>query len=70
MKLTEFEFKNVRIECPDGQVFEGYVSDYVNPYDNENNKESILLEPFKGFPLYGGCVEFYAKDIKTISIIE
>jgi hypothetical protein len=70
IEFKKLEGKNVRIICNDGQIFEGNVGDYIFADDNVNGKESIILDPFPGFPLYGCPVEFLEEEIKTIKVIE
>ena len=69
MKLIDYENKKVRITDIDDQVFEGKVTDYVYPEDDESNAESIIIDCEKG-PFTGNLVEFWEKDIKTIQIIK
>lgn len=66
MKLIDYENQNVKIVDIDGNVFEGIVSDYVYPDDDE--AESIIIECKKG-ALSGKSVEFWEQDIKTIQVI-
>lgn len=65
MNLFKYEGKNVIIETTDNQIFRGIVGDYVYPADNENGKESIIIDAIgKQFP-----VELYESDIKSIVIV-
>lgn len=68
MNLIEYEGKKVRITDIDNQVFEGIVSDYVYPDDDDTGLESIIVDCTAG-PLSGKPVEFWKKDIKEILII-
>lgn len=68
MKLRDYEGKNIRITDIDNRIFEGYVSDYVFPDDDDTGLESIIIDCTKG-PLKGQGVEFWEKDIKSIEII-
>jgi hypothetical protein len=68
MSLVGFEGKNVKIIDIDGKEFEGYVSDYVHPGDDDTGLESIIIDCTKG-SLTGEGVEFWAKDIKSIEVI-
>lgn len=68
MKLIKYEGKNVQITDIDNQVFEGVVSDYIYPGEDDTGLESIIIDCTKG-PLFGHPVEFWEKDIKTIQII-
>lgn len=69
MGLIKFWEKNVRIIDTDGQVFEGHVSDYVYPDDDDIGTESIIIDCMEG-PLKGRGVEFWEKDIKSIEEIK
>lgn len=62
MNLSELYGKKVVIEAIDKQVFRGTVGDYVEPEDNENNKESIVLDAI-GHP---NPIELYESDIKAV----
>lgn len=68
MNLIKYEGKNVRITDIDGRVFEGVVSDYVYPDDDDAGLESIIVDCTTG-SLSGKPVEFWEKDIKTIQVI-
>ena len=46
-------------------VFLGKVNDYFYPDDNENGKESIVVDTIDG-----SAVEFYEENIKAIKEIE
>lgn len=69
MNLKEYYGEYVAIVGIEGKKFVGRVSDYFYPEDNETNEESIIVdvrnELFKKKP-----IEFYAKDIKEICILE
>ncbi len=68
MGLIKYEEKKVRIVDIDDRVFEGKVTDYVYPEDEEDGLESIIIRCTKG-PLLGQSIEFWERDIKTIQII-
>ena len=68
MKLIDYEGKKVKIVSIDGNVFEGRISDYVYPEDNEPEVESIIMECISGI-FRGKSVEFWEEDIETIEII-
>lgn len=70
MKLIELEGKTIRILDTDNRLWEGKVTDYIYPEDNEPEEiESIIIKCSKGrFP--GKSVEFIEKDIKSIEIIK
>lgn len=65
MNLKEYYGEHVAIVNIDGKKFVGLVSDYFYPEDNETNEESIIIDVRNGFP-----IEFYAKDIEKICILE
>ncbi len=65
MNLEQFYNTKVKIIAENGRLFEGTVNDYIEPEDNENNEESIIIDTKEGT-----AVEFYEKDIQTIEIIE
>lgn len=69
MSLNKYYGKNVRIVAENGRTFEGKVTDYFYPEDNEPEEESIAIRCVKGF-LVGKSVEFPAHDIKSIEILE
>lgn len=69
MELQKYEGKKVRITDIDEQVFEGVVSDYMYPDDDDSGLESIIIDCTKG-PLSGKPVEFWERDIKTIQVIQ
>lgn len=70
MKLIELEGKTVRILDINDRCWEGKVTDYIYPEDNEpEGIESIIIRCSKGrFP--GKSVEFPESDIKSIDVIE
>ncbi|WP_273478499.1 hypothetical protein [Ignavigranum ruoffiae] len=65
MQLKEYWGKKVFLESKNGKIFRGKVSDYVYPEDNENGKESIIIDSVG----YEFPYEFYENDIKKIEII-
>lgn len=64
MNLLDFYDCYVDITGKDGRSGIGKVSDYVYPEDNENGKESIVVD----FP-DGTAQEFYEEDIERIAVI-
>lgn len=66
MSLKGYEGKEVQITDVDGMTITGIVSDYVWPDDNENGKESIIVNPTRNRAPY----EFYEDDIKEIEILQ
>lgn len=64
MRLVEYFGAVVDITGMDGRSAIGKVNDYIFPEDNENGKESIIVD----FP-DGTAQEFYEEDIKTIKIV-
>lgn len=69
MSLIKYYGKKVHIVAENGKWFEGKVTDYFYPEDNEAEEESIAIRCEKGF-LVGKSVEFPAHDIKSIEVIE
>lgn len=69
MSLKKYYGKNVRIIAENGKLFEGEVTDYFYPEDNEPEEESIAIRCVRG-SLVGRSVEFPAHDIKSIEVIE
>lgn len=65
MKLKQFYNKKVKIVADNDLVFLGTVNDYFYPDDNENEKESIVVDTIEG-----SAVEFYEDDIAEIEIID
>ena len=65
MELIQFDGKQVKIIDIDGRVHYGLVGDYVYPEDNENGKESIILDRINP----KGIIEFWEEDIAKIEII-
>lgn len=68
MNLRQYYEKSIRIVDVDGNVFEGQVTDYVYPGDDDTGLESIIIDCTKG-KLEGKSVEFWEKDIKSIEIM-
>lgn len=69
MKLSQaLEGKKVRLTDIDNEVFEGVVSDYIYPEDNE--PEGIAAIDIENCPQRDGQgVSFYENEIKSIEII-
>ena len=65
MNLKQFWEHRVIIESINRKIYRGVVSEYIFPEDNENGKESIIVDAVG----YGNPMEFYEKDIKSIEII-
>ena len=63
MDLKEYYDREVVIITDDGQIFSGFVDEYIYPEDNENEKESIILKTKQVL------VEFYEEDIKDIVVL-
>ncbi len=68
MSLNEYYGKRVRIIAKNGKTFEGKVTDYFYPEDNETEEESIAIRCENG-SLVGKSVEFPEHDIVSIDII-
>ncbi|UPQ85221.1 hypothetical protein M0R79_06065 [Ignavigranum ruoffiae] len=66
MRIKKVWGKKVIIESADGKIFRGKVTDYIYPEDNENDKESIIVDAIGHLYPY----EFYEDDIIKIEIIE
>lgn len=64
MGLIDYCEKKVRIVAKNGREFEGKVTDYFYPEDNENGKESIAIDNVDGT-----IVEFYEEDITSIVVL-
>ena len=69
MNLIKKKKKRVKIISDNDKNFEGIVSDYCYPEDDENNMEMIIVDVEKG-DYAGSPVGFYEKDIKSIEILE
>lgn len=65
MKLVNFYGRNVTVILTDGSSVTGTVSDYVFPEDNENGKESIIIDTNSG-----EIIELYEHDMFSISTEE
>ena len=70
MKINKtLEGKKIRLVCMDEEVFEGVVSDYIYPEDNE--PEGVASIDIDNCPQRnGGSVSFYETEIKSFSIIK
>lgn len=63
------EGKKVRLICTDDEIFEGVVSDYIFPEDNE--PEGIAAIDIDKCPQRAGrSVSFYEYEIKSIEILD
>lgn len=65
MSLKEYYGKNVRVIAMNEKKFEGQVTDYFYPEDNETEVESIAVNDI----VSGNLVEFPVYDIKSIQVI-
>ena len=65
MGLKPYINKKVKIVADNDVTFAGTVNDYFYPDENENGKESIILDT-----LEGQAIEFYENSIKAIEIIK
>lgn len=70
MKLTKsLEGKRVKIICIDGEKFEGTVSDYIFPEDNE--PEGIAAIDIEDCPQRPEmCIGFNEDEIKAIEVLK
>lgn len=69
MNLIKYYDKNIRIVDTKDRIWEGKVTDYVYPEDNEPEVESIIIKCELGRSP-GKYVEFPESNIKSIEIIE
>lgn len=68
MNLIEYEGQKVRVIDTEKRVWEGKVTDYIYPDDNESEVESIIIRCEVGrFP--GRSVEFTESEIESIEVI-
>jgi len=65
MNLVNFYGRNVTVTLTDGSSVTGNVSDYIYPEDNENGKESIIIDTDSG-----EIIELYEHDMLFISTEE
>ena len=68
MKLKQLYGKRVRIVDIDGELFEGKVTDYIYPGDDDTELESFIIDCEKG-KFAGKSVEFWERDIQSIKEI-
>ena len=68
MTFQQYEGKRVRIVDINGRTFEGAVTDYIYPDEDDTGSESIIVDCQSG-PLKGHGVEFWQEDIKSIEVI-
>lgn len=74
MDLIDYEGKTVRLTDTDGEIYEGYVTDYVFADDNEPVEvDAIILDyPVResdGYK-YENPVEFTEPEIHSIEVID
>lgn len=71
MKLRKYDCENVVIKTINGNIYEGYVGDYIFPDDNEPEVEGLILDNAvrvnDGYK-YTYPIEFDAPDISEIRI--
>ena len=70
--LMKYEGKTIKLIDIDGDVFTGYVTDYIYADDNEPEVEGIIIKkPVRsdGYN-YTHDVEFDAPEIKSIEILD
>lgn len=66
MNLYEYENKYVIIETIDGNLFEGFVGDYIDECDSPNGKEIIVLDALdKDNPIGVSC-----NEIKSVKLLD
>ena len=68
MSLMKYEGKTVQIIDINGHSYEGKITDYVFPDDDDSGLESIILACKKRH-LAGNSIGFWEKDIKHISVV-
>lgn len=66
MSLIEYYGKRVHIIADNGKEFEGEVTDYFYPEDNEPEIESIAIKDVYS----GNYIEFPEADIKSIEVLK
>ena len=66
MDLGQYYGKSVRIVCDEGKIFEGFITLYVYPEDNDPEVEGIIMDHKPSASL----IEFRETDIKTITVID
>ena len=64
MDLSNYFDHYVYVVCTDGRVFRGWVSCFFSAGENDNGKESIIIDP-DNFD----SVELYEEDISVIRIL-
>lgn len=65
----ELEGRKVKIVCTDDEIFEGVVSDYIYPEDNEpEGIACICMEDCQQRP--GQWIGFNEDEIKSIDVLE
>lgn len=64
MRLKQLLNSNVKIAAKNGRTFTGRVSEYFYPDENENGKESIVVDTN-----VGPSIELYEKDIRSVELI-
>ena len=65
MNLKPFYDEKVKIFEETGKIFLGKVNDYFYPDENENGKDSIVVDTVEN-----QAVEFYEDHIREIEIIK
>ena len=65
MKLWEFLGHRVRIACDDGQVFEGFATNYESEYDNDPDPECLMVDTDDG-----RHIDFEPDDIISIEALD
>lgn len=60
MKLLDLLHHNVKIECDNGLIIEGYVHMHTSAEDNEPEPESIGIQNY----------ELFEADIKKVTVLD
>lgn len=73
LEMYKAENRNVRIKCIDGDIIEGYCSEFSDAYDNDEPelasitiKNGIMNNTKKLYPL----TEIYENEIETLEYID
>jgi hypothetical protein len=69
MNLAKYEGKKVEIIDNKNQTWEGIVTDWFYPEDNDPERESIVIKCDIG-RFVGSYVEFCEEEVQTIKVLE
>lgn len=65
MELSVLEGKRVELVSTDNQIFRGPVGDYIDPEEDEDGKEMIIVDD----EIRKKPIGFYSEDIRKITVI-